>query len=74
MFDGQADHLEHFDGTTKTFGAQRRIVFKVEYPRSLASVTFKLNGKPYTPDWQKDSTKIGSYESIHSATAVITLP
>jgi hypothetical protein len=72
--DGQADHLEHFDGTAKTFGAQRRIVFKVEYPRSLASVTFKLNGKPYTPDWQKDSTRIGSYESIHSATAVITLP
>jgi hypothetical protein len=72
--DGQEGHLEHFDGRTKTFGAQHRIVFKVEYPRNLAGVTFKLNGQPYTPDWQKDSTKIGNYESIHSATAVITSP
>jgi hypothetical protein len=72
--DGQPGRLDSLEGKTKTFGAQRKIVFTIEYPRNLADLTFKLNGKPYIPDWKKDSTKIGNYESIHSATAVITLP
>jgi hypothetical protein len=72
--DGQPGKLEHSDGKTKEFGARSKIVFTVEYPRNLLDYSFKLNGKPYEPDWQKDSTKIGNYESIRSATAVISLP
>jgi hypothetical protein len=72
--DGQPGKLDHFEGRRKEIGAQRRIEFTVEYPRNLSDYTFTLNGKPYTPDWQKDSTQIGSYESIRSATLVITSP
>jgi len=59
---------------TKTFAAKHKIVLTLECPRSLSDISFKLNGKPYVPDWTKDATRIGGYESIHSATAVITAP
>lgn len=56
---------------TKTFGAKRMIVVTLEHAQSLADVTFRLNGKPYTPTWFKDATQIGSDEAIQSA---ITAP
>jgi len=59
---------------SKSFAAKRRVVFTLEHPYSLSEVSFKLNGKIYTPDWTKDATSIGSYELIRSATAVIVVP
>lgn len=59
---------------SKSFAAKHKIVFTLEHPYSLSEVSFKLNGKLYTPDWTKDATSVGSYESIRSATTVITVP
>ena len=61
-------------GPAKTFGANRRIVFTLLVPENLTDVSFTLNGKPYTPNWTKDATRVGSYEAIRSATTVITVP
>jgi len=72
--DGQPGMLEHFDGKAKEFRAQHNIVFTVEYPQNLSDYSFKLNGKPYTASWKKDSTTIGTYESVHSASFEVTLP
>ena len=58
----------------KTFAAKHKIVLTLEYPRSLSDIALTLNGKQFTPNWSKDASQIGSYESIHSATAVITVP
>lgn len=68
------EKLETLSGPKNTFRAKHKISFTLELPKSLSDLTFTLNGKPYTPTWTKDSTKIGSYESIHSATTVITAP
>jgi hypothetical protein len=59
---------------SKTFAARRRIVLTLEYPHDLSSVHVKLNGKPYFPNWTKDGTRIGSYESIRSVTVEVTAP
>jgi hypothetical protein len=73
--DEQANEHDILDNKgPKMFRAQHKIVFKVDNPNSLSGFTFKLNGKTYTPDWQKDSIMIGNNEIIKSATIVITLP
>jgi len=59
---------------SKTFAARRKIVFTIIYPRDLSEISFKLNGKPYTPSWTKNGSTIGGIESITSATAVVELP
>jgi hypothetical protein len=72
--DDKPEQLDHFSGKNKVFTAQHKITFKLEYPDSLSDLSFTLNGKPYTPNWTKDSNKIGSHEFIKSATVVITVP
>jgi hypothetical protein len=71
--DGPAT-IEDFSNSTKKFGAKRKIVLTLETPQSLSDVILKVNGKPFAPDWKKDSTSIGNQEFIHSATVVITAP
>ena len=57
-----------------TFGAKQKIVLTLDYPRNLPDVRLTLNGKEYAPNWNKDATRIGTFESIRSATVSITLP
>jgi len=54
-----------------TFRAKRRIALTLDYPHNLRDVKMTLNGKEYVPNWIKDATTIGSYESVRSVTVTI---
>jgi hypothetical protein len=58
----------------KTILAKKSIVLTFEFPTDLHVFHFILNGKPYYPSWIKDSTMIGTYESIRSAKVIVEAP
>jgi hypothetical protein len=58
----------------KTFRAKQKIVVTLDYPGDLSHLMMALNGKPYTPNWTKESTYVGDHEFITSATVTISLP
>jgi hypothetical protein len=70
--DEEPEESDVLSAHSMSFAAKRKIVFTLQHPSSLSEVSFKLNGKPYTPNWTKDATIVGSHELIRSATAVIT--
>ena len=65
--DDGPERLDTIDGQTKTFTARRKIMLEQMSVQDLSDLRLKLNGKPYTPNWTKDSPRIGTY-------AVVTVP
>lgn len=65
--DDGPERLDTIDGQTKTFTARRKIMLEQMSVQDLSDLRLKLNGKPYSPNWTKDSTRIGTY-------AVVTVP
>jgi len=72
--DDQTEQLDSIHKEAKTFGARRKIVIRLDPPVGLSELVLRVNGRPYTPNWTKDVVRIGSYEDVRSATAVITVP
>lgn len=65
--DEAPEQLDNLYGRPKTFTAERKIILETMSSLDVADLRFTLNGKPYSPNWIKDSTRIGSY-------LVITVP
>jgi hypothetical protein len=72
--DDQEEKRGVLEQAATTFGAKQKIVLTLDYPRRLLDVRLTLNGKEYAPNWSKDDTRIGNFESIRSATVTITPP
>lgn len=56
-----------------TVTARREIEIMIAHPK-LSELDFRLNGRPYSPQWKKVSHFVGSHEFVDSVTAVITVP